>query len=50
MKRINYKRLCNYMRAMNCSRINEQLKHSVKPLCLVLMRGFVENLIMSDEL
>jgi len=31
-------------------RINEQLKDSIKPLCPVLMRGVVENLIMSDEL
>jgi len=34
----------------NRKRINEQLKDSIKPLCPVLMRGVVENLIMNDEL
>jgi len=31
-------------------KINNQLKDSIKPLCPVLMRGVVKNLIMSDEL
>ena len=31
-------------------RINNRLKDSIKPLCPVLMRGVVKNLIMSDEL
>ena len=31
-------------------RINEQLKDSIKPLCPVLMRGVVEDLIISDKL
>jgi type I restriction enzyme S subunit len=31
-------------------KINEQLKASIKPLCPVLMRGVVEELIMSDKL